>query len=87
MADLGEILSSGPIVTGSTHPGHTVEASAARSAAQTVAERVPRDDILRLLHMLGITGKDGPEDGRWAVYAYGRPSTTLKGGEACLSTR
>jgi len=68
---------SGPVVTGSTHPGYTVKPAVARKAAITVAELAP-DGIPELLDMLGITGTDGPEDGRWAVYAYGRPSTTLK---------
>lgn len=70
---LRDLLASGPIVTGTTHPGYIVEPAAARKAALTVAEQAP-DGILLLLDMLGITGRDGPDDGRWAVYAFGRPS-------------
>lgn len=71
------LLASGPVVTGATHPGYVVKDAAAISAAQTVAERAP-GDVPVLLDMLGITGKDGPDDGRWATYSYGRPSTTKK---------
>lgn len=77
MPSLEEILASGPVVTGATHPGYVVKPAAARSAALAVAEQAP-DGIPVLLEMLGITGKDGPGDGRWAVYSYGRPSTTKK---------
>jgi len=71
--DLRALLASDPIVTGTTHPGYVVEPVAARKAALTVAEQAP-DGIPLLLNMLGITGRDGPDDGRWAVYSFGRPS-------------
>jgi len=74
---LRTLLASGPIVTGTTYSGYTVEPATARGAALTVAERAPAD-VLMLLDMLGITGTDGPDDGRWAVYSFGRPSTTKK---------
>lgn len=66
------LYASGPVVTGTTHAGYTVEPDAARSAALTVAERAP-EDLAMLLDMLGITGRDGPEDGKWTTYSYGRP--------------
>lgn len=66
------LLASGPVVTGTMHAGYTVKPAAARSAALTVAEHAP-GDIPVLLAMLGITGTDGPDDGRWSVYNYGRP--------------
>lgn len=75
---LRTLLASGPVVTGATHPGYTVKAAAARQAALTVAERAP-GDVPVLLAMLGITGTDGPDDGKWAVYSFGRPSTVKKG--------
>jgi hypothetical protein len=74
---LRTVLASGPVVTGATHPGYVVKLPAARGAALTVAEQAP-GDVLLLLEMLGLTGKGGPGDGKWAVYAYGRPSTTKK---------
>lgn len=74
---LRAILASGPIVTGTTHPGYVVKPPAAREAALTVAEQAP-DGIPLLLDMLGITGRDGPDGGRWAVYSFGRPSTSKK---------
>ena len=73
------LIAAGPVVTGATHPGYTVKPLTARKAAQTVAERAP-GDIPRLLDMLGITGEGGPDGGRWAVYAYGRPCRREKTG-------
>jgi hypothetical protein len=35
---------------------------------------VAPEDVPRVLDMLGITGADGPESGRWSTYSYGRPS-------------
>lgn len=74
---LRALLASGPVVTGATHPGYVVGPAAARKAALTVAEQTP-DGIPLVLAMLGITGRDGPDDGKWAVYAFGRPSTSKK---------
>jgi hypothetical protein len=72
---LHAFLAAGPVATGTTHPGYVVKPPAAIGAAQTVAERAPDDAIpLLLLDMLGITGRDGPDDGRWSVYSFGRPS-------------
>ena len=68
---LREFLASGPVVTGTTHAAFTVRPAAARSAALTVAERAPQDTAM-LPDMLGITGTDGPDDGKWSTYAYGR---------------
>jgi hypothetical protein len=68
---LREILASGPVVTGATHAAFTVKPAAARSAALAVAGHAPEDTAM-LLDMLGITGTDGPDGGKWSTYMYGR---------------
>jgi hypothetical protein len=67
-----DVIEAGPIVTGSTHLAFTVEPHRAREAGMTVTEQAP-EDAAYLLDMLGITGRDGPDGGRWRSYSFGRP--------------
>jgi hypothetical protein len=79
---LRDALASGPVVTGTLHPGCTVDAATARSAALTIAEHARESEVPFLLAALGITGENGPEDGKWAGYMYGRPGKG-RGQHAC----